>query len=418
MAPGFDPTKAQIGAIQCSGEKVSSSSTPSAPRRPAFDATEAKARRLKREAEQRKEKAEKKKQRERLVSEFRDDRIYRGVNGARATGITDAKWAESFGASGAADREKRVVVFNGPGGRHDGDNGNDHLAVLVKDLNGDKGRSLLDAVAAEIPGFATKVERNQGLSAAMAACVSGVARVSSDTQQMQNRYTEIKNSHQLGRAPDTRIVENLRASCYDPPMARLRELIEPGGFVAFQDGKYRQGYRRMQEFDHGQLLVHSYGKQGQFKNHFDQNSQVVCLHAVGNTCDFAVCFSDKCERHGSVDKETCPHCHVFKFESGDTLIFDASFDQQIGVCHGVVKILDEVAEGAAEKLPPYMKNKRVSIQWRGRRPEAVAAETVGERAEREGMRHRGEDPGDLATYRREKMMAAMREQQQNKKGGG
>ena len=263
------------------------------------------------------------------------------------------------------------MVFNGPGGRHDGDNGNDHLAVLVKDLNGDKGRSLLDAVAAEIPGFATKVERNQGLSAAMAACVSGVARVSSDTQQMQNRYTEIKNSHQLGRAPDTRIVENLRASCYDPPMARLRELIEPRGVVAFQDGKYRQGYRRMQEFDHGQLLVHSYGKQGIFKNHFDQNSQVVCLHAVGNTCDFAVCFSDKCERHGSVDKETCPHCHVFKFESGDTLIFDASFDQQIGVCHGVVKILDEVAEGAAEKLPPYMKNKRVSIQWRGRRPEAV-----------------------------------------------
>ena len=418
MAPGFDPTKPQIGAIQCSGEKVSSSSTPSAPRRPAFDATEAKARRLKREAEHRREKEEKKRQREREVQEFRGDRRYRGRNGARATGITDAKWAESFGASGAADREKRVVVFNGPSGRHDGDNGNDHLAVLVKDLNGDKGRSLLDAVAAEIPGFATKVERNQGLSAAMAACVSGVARVSSDTQQMQNRYTEIKNSHQLGRAPDTRIVENLRASCFDPPMARLRELIEPRGVVAFQDGKYRQGYRRMQEFDHGQLLVHSYGKQGKFKNHFDQNSQVVCLHAVGNTCDFAVCFSDKCERHGSVDKETCPHCHVFKFESGDTLIFDASFDQQIGVCHGVVKILDEVAEGAAEKLPPYMKNKRVSIQWRGRRPEAVAAETVGERAEREGMRHRGEDPGDLATYRREKAMAAMREQQQNKKGGG
>ena len=91
MAPGFDPTRAQIGPNPCSREKVSSSlSTPSAPRRPAFDATEAKARRLKREAKQRKEKAEKKKQRERLVSEFRDDRIYRGVNGARATGITDA----------------------------------------------------------------------------------------------------------------------------------------------------------------------------------------------------------------------------------------------------------------------------------------------------------------------------------------
>ena len=92
MAPGFDPTKPQIGAIQCSGEKVSSSlSTPSAPRRPAFDATEAKARRLKREAEHRREKEEKKRQREREVQEFRTDRLYRGRNGARATGITDAE---------------------------------------------------------------------------------------------------------------------------------------------------------------------------------------------------------------------------------------------------------------------------------------------------------------------------------------
>ena len=92
MAPGFDPTRPMIGANPCPREKVSSSlSTPSAPRRPAFDASEAKARRLKREAEHRREKAEKKKQRERLVSEFRDDRIYRGRNGARATGITDAE---------------------------------------------------------------------------------------------------------------------------------------------------------------------------------------------------------------------------------------------------------------------------------------------------------------------------------------
>ena len=92
MAPGFDPMKAQIGPNQCSGEKVSSSlSTPSAPRRPAFDASEAKARRLKREAEHRREKEEKKRQREREVQEFRADRVYRGRNGARATGITDAE---------------------------------------------------------------------------------------------------------------------------------------------------------------------------------------------------------------------------------------------------------------------------------------------------------------------------------------
>ena len=91
MAPGFDPMRAQIGANPCSSEKVSSSSTPSAPRRPAFDAKEATARRLKREAEHRREKEEKKRQREREVQEFRGDRLYRGVNGARATGITDAK---------------------------------------------------------------------------------------------------------------------------------------------------------------------------------------------------------------------------------------------------------------------------------------------------------------------------------------
>ena len=211
MVPGFDPTKPRSARTRPS-EKVSSSSTPSVPRRPAFDAKEATARRLKREAEHRREKEEKKRQREREVQEFRTDRLYRGVHGARATGITDAKWAESFGASDAAEREKRVVVFNGPGGRHDGDNGNDHLAVLIKDLNGDKGRSLLDAVAAEIPGFATKVERNQA-SRRPWPCV-WAARVSSDTPDAEPLHGD-QELHQLGRAPDTRIVENLRASCFD-----------------------------------------------------------------------------------------------------------------------------------------------------------------------------------------------------------
>ena len=174
---------------------------------------------------------------------------------------------------------------------------------------------------------------------------------------------------------------------------------------------------------------------------------------------FTCCFSDQCERHGSVDRPSCPHCHEFKFESaasvesnefrpieqcfdfytgGDVLVFNASYDDQVGVCHGVKEILDEVAEGAAEKLPAWMKGRRVSarlrrrttltpstrrvpcaqVQWRGRKQESEREESVAERAEREGMRHRGEDPGDLATYRREKAMAAMREQQQNKKGGG
>ena len=41
--------------------------------------------------EQEKRKEEKKRQREREVQEFRTDRLYRGVHGARATGITDAK---------------------------------------------------------------------------------------------------------------------------------------------------------------------------------------------------------------------------------------------------------------------------------------------------------------------------------------
>ena len=53
--------------------------------------------------------------------------------------------------------------------------------------------------------------------------------------------------------------------------------------VDFQSGKYRQDFREMKTFDHGQVLVHSYGKQGQFKNHFDQNSQAVALWSVGHS---------------------------------------------------------------------------------------------------------------------------------------
>ena len=57
------------------------------------------------------------------------------------TGRRLRRWAESFGASGAADREKRVVVFNGPGGRHDSDgNGNCRLAVLLPRREGDPRR--------------------------------------------------------------------------------------------------------------------------------------------------------------------------------------------------------------------------------------------------------------------------------------
>ena len=64
-----------------------------------------------------------------------------------------------------------------------------------------------------------------------------------------------------------------------------------------------------------QVLVHSYEKQGEFKNHFDQNSQAVALWSVGHSAVFTCCFSDQCERHGSVDRPSCPHCHEFKFES-------------------------------------------------------------------------------------------------------
>ena len=39
------------------------------------------------------------------------------------------------------------------------------------------------------------------------------------------------------------------------------------------------------------------------------------------------------------------------YTGGDVLVFNASYDDQVGVCHGVKEILDEVAEGAAEKLP-------------------------------------------------------------------
>ena len=178
------------------------------------------------------------------------------------TGRRLRRWAESFGASGAADREKRVVVFNGPGGRHDSDgSGNCRLAVLFKDPLGDSGRSILDAVAKEVSGFGSKVEQNRGRSAAMAACVSGVARVGQN-QQFENKYTEILNTHPLMGPKRPKAVESLKALCFDRPMALLGDVLDPGGVVDFQSGKYRQDFREMKTFDHGQVLVHSYEKQG------------------------------------------------------------------------------------------------------------------------------------------------------------
>ena len=145
------------------------------------------------------------------------------------TGRRLRRWAKSFGASDAAARAKKVVVFNGPGGRHDSDgSGNCRLAVLFKDPLGDSGRSILDAVAKEVSGFGSKVEQNRGRSAAMAACVSGVARVGQN-QQFENKYTEILNTHPLMGLKRPKAVESLKALCYDRPMALLGDVLDPGG---------------------------------------------------------------------------------------------------------------------------------------------------------------------------------------------
>ena len=117
----------------------------------------------------------------------------------------------------------------------------------------------------------------------MAACVSGVARVGQN-QQFENKYTEILNTHPLMGPKRPKAVENLKALCYDRPMALLGDVLDPGGGVVdFQSGKYRQDFREMKTFDHGQVLVHSYEKQGRFKNHFDQNSQAVALWSIGHS---------------------------------------------------------------------------------------------------------------------------------------
>ena len=68
-------------------------------------------------------------------------------------------------------------------------------------------------------------------------------------------------------------VESLKALCFDRPMALLGDVLDPGGVVDFQSGKYRQDFREMKTFDHGQVLVHSYEKQGRFKNHRDVPSR-------------------------------------------------------------------------------------------------------------------------------------------------
>ena len=100
---------------------------------------------------------------------------------------------------------------------------------------------------------------------------------------------------------------------------------------------------------------------------------------------FAVCLSGACERHHTIAKDTCPHCYDFDFESGDVLLFDGDVKAQC--CHGVLEITDRIVAGAAEALPKWMADRRVSVQWRGRKEESDLGE-VAQRAEKEAAEHR------------------------------
>ena len=53
----------------------------------------------------------------------------------------------------------------------------------------------------------------------------------------------------------------------------------------------------------------------------------------------------------------------------------------------MLEITEEIVPGAAEALPEWMHDRRVSLQWRGRKDEYEGG-AVAERAEKEGAEFR------------------------------
>ena len=121
----------------------------------------------------------------------------------------------------------------------------------------------------------------------------------------------------------------------------------------------------------------------------------VRARAVGHTARFCVDLSGNCQRHHTVGKDTCPTCYEFDFESGDCLLFDGHVDAC--VCHGVLAITDKIVPGAAEALPEWMADRRVSVQMRGRGSEDEGRGGLGERATKEGAAWRARQEGRCAS---------------------
>ena len=164
-------------------------------------------------------------------------------------------------------------------------------------------------------------------------------------------------------------------------MARLRELIG-AGVVAFQDGKHRRATdgRGSSTTASSRPLL----RQRHIQEPLRPNSQVVCLHAVGNV-------RLRGASHGGAARpstRTCPLPSVRGRRHAHLRRVVRPADRRVPRR----RRSDEVAEGAAEKLPPEISACRSS----GAATRGLAAETVGG-GPSEGMRHRGEDP---ATSRR------------------
>ena len=276
-------------------------------------------------------------ERRQILTQFADDRAYRAAQ--RTVNIA------LFGPRVGVDQRSGVIFFSGPGNRQ----GTNFPCALIKNADGCHGTSILENLRKH-GAFGQRT-----VPARMAACMSGVARIHRE-QIEENMYDQVFTSRPYNRSPAVGVENKTKPQLFDGPMDVVKDACK-GDFIALP------ALTEMREnFSHGQVLLHLFKLNGVFKSHLDMNSAGVVLSSVGNTVKFSVCFSSECQRHSRIGKNHCPHCKVFDFESGDVLVFNG--DVQAACCHGVVEVTDNVVPGAC--LPAWLKNKRLSAQWRGR----------------------------------------------------
>jgi len=300
----------------------------------------------------------------RLLAEVKADREYRESRPQIASPIQPAFGGGMGSRGGHVHASRSYEILRGPGKECDYGSGRGPVVVL-RDLNGDKGIALAKRINSTIHG---KMGAEQGVDAACAACITGVAHVGGN-HQMSNKYTETFNSRPYNGRVQEGVETQLKSPCFDAPISKVREICDGGNSRVHSLSQCGSELAKMTSFDHGQVLVHRYVTDGKFGSHLDQGSSGVALWTFGRSCEFSVCFSDQCQRHYRLDRTdnqtaTCPHCNIITLRSGDVLIFDGETKE--GVVHGVKRILDENLAADQANCPDFLKGARVSVQWRGR----------------------------------------------------